>query len=424
MGGYIKDKITRKLHSRAANMDRKIFNGKTFVVGVPFKTASKYYQGFVNAVNGAASVWKSAPSNQKTGPVAGGLMKEINTKMRWAKAMAKVFPALQSAWKQKQIAAGKMEAAQKRLAADANAKHEKLCKRWYKATDKGSDAKKRIHRAIHQLKSGNQELSQARFVHAHREALEGVDKVCKEPVYKGSTLFTNDCPWARGSRMTLSKPKYWCEASHKREELLRGMVMNQLKREAKQAREFRTGRFMGASAARVKKQDGWIELESWHTYANVTSWTDTELDRVLKHIKPLVASVGIQDATTLPFWKAFEKRKADLKSEIDRLAPTWKSDKKKGADYSVNLAKKQLKKVFKKAKKAKAFLRRKEWKIYKTSLGIPKYRTRKGLLQYQMPGEPWCQLRSYTLTEDYKGGRRYQKAKDVSFGYTRWQKCQ
>jgi len=42
---------------------------------------------------------------------------------------------------------------------------------------------------------------------------------------------------------------------------------------------------------------------------------------------------------------------------------------------------------------------------------------------FRMPGEKLCQLRSWTLTETYRGSSRYQRAAGVQIGYVRWQSC-
>jgi len=53
---------------------------------------------------------------------------------------------------------------------------------------------------------------------------------------------------------------------------------------------------------------------------------------------------------------------------------------------------------------------------------LPEYRDRGGYVLLQVPGEPFCQLRSFALSETYNG-RGYAKARSVSFSGVRWQKC-
>jgi hypothetical protein len=41
----------------------------------------------------------------------------------------------------------------------------------------------------------------------------------------------------------------------------------------------------------------------------------------------------------------------------------------------------------------------------------------------QPQGQKWCTLISYTLTEQYTGGGKFQRAKGVQFGTARFQPC-
>ncbi len=69
------------------------------------------------------------------------------------------------------------------------------------------------------------------------------------------------------------------------------------------------------------------------------------------------------------------------------------------------------------------YLSRASWKIHRNSLGVILRRTLPGYVLFKLPADPFCQLRSYTLTESYAGGGTYQKAAGVRFGYIRFQAC-
>ena len=62
-------------------------------------------------------------------------------------------------------------------------------------------------------------------------------------------------------------------------------------------------------------------------------------------------------------------------------------------------------------------------KAWKNALGVPLYRDKVGWAVFKVKGDPFCQARSFSLSEPYKGGGRYQKDRSVSFGSVRWQKC-
>lgn len=62
-------------------------------------------------------------------------------------------------------------------------------------------------------------------------------------------------------------------------------------------------------------------------------------------------------------------------------------------------------------------------KVHENSLGVPDRRTKPGYVLVQPRGQKWCTLITYTVTEDYLGGGKYQKAKGVLFESGRFQKC-
>ena len=70
-----------------------------------------------------------------------------------------------------------------------------------------------------------------------------------------------------------------------------------------------------------------------------------------------------------------------------------------------------------------AFLSRAGWKIHKNALGVVLRRTLPGYALFKLDDDPYCQLRPYTLTEQYSGGGTFAQASGVSFGYVRYQRC-
>ena len=120
--------------------------------------------------------------------------------------------------------------------------------------------------------------------------------------------------------------------------------------------------------------------------------------------------------------KAAKKKLKELEAEVRRLAPKWGKPTGNGKHYGIKLAKKQIKRVFGKVKFYSTG-GTKGWSIKKNALGVPLYRDKVGWAVFKVKGDPFCQARSFSLSEPYKGGGRYQKDRSVSFGSVRWQKC-
>ena len=54
---------------------------------------------------------------------------------------------------------------------------------------------------------------------------------------------------------------------------------------------------------------------------------------------------------------------------------------------------------------------------------LPERRYRSGMAMVRVPGDPLCQLRSWTVEEKYSGGSSYQTPDRARIGYVRWQAC-
>ena len=55
--------------------------------------------------------------------------------------------------------------------------------------------------------------------------------------------------------------------------------------------------------------------------------------------------------------------------------------------------------------------------------GNPVKRTQEVYLLYQVPGDPYCQYRQFTVTEYPVGKRQFKPATGAAWGYPRFQRC-
>ena len=138
--------------------------------------------------------------------------------------------------------------------------------------------------------------------------------------------------------------------------------------------------------------------------------------------KALLTAAGVTDAETA-LWGEQKTRVDALRNEVEKTAGIWKTPEAKLQNYSSDLVKKQILKWHPKASVRQAFISRESWKIHKNALGVTLRRTMPGYVFFKLPEDPLCQLRSYTLTEQYVGAGKFQKAKGVRLGYVRFQKC-
>ena len=140
------------------------------------------------------------------------------------------------------------------------------------------------------------------------------------------------------------------------------------------------------------------------------------------NVAEVLSAAGIEDSEEA-LWGEQKARLDTLRGEVEKTAGAWQSPAKKADNYSTALAAGQIKEWHGDAQVHDAYLSRDSWKIHKNALGVPDRRTLPGYVIFKLPDDPYCQLRSYTLTEQYAGGGTYQKAGGVRFGYVRFQDC-
>lgn len=140
-------------------------------------------------------------------------------------------------------------------------------------------------------------------------------------------------------------------------------------------------------------------------------------------VKTLYAAVGVKDADTSKLTAKREEGLAALKKEVERLAPTWERPRPGVGHYGVDLAKARVTSVFKGATVVAAGGDSGQWNVHRNVLNVPEYRDRFGWVLFQVPGEPYCQLRTFYISEDYAGGGMYTKDTSPSFSRLRFQGC-
>lgn len=140
-------------------------------------------------------------------------------------------------------------------------------------------------------------------------------------------------------------------------------------------------------------------------------------------VKTLYAAVGVKDADTSKLTAKREEGLAALKKEVERLAPTWERPKPGAGHYGVDLAKARITSVFKGATVVATGGDSGQWNVHRNVLNVPEYRDRFGWILFQVPGEPFCQLRTFYISEDYAGGGTFTKDTSPSFSKLRFQAC-
>ena len=173
----------------------------------------------------------------------------------------------------------------------------------------------------------------------------------------------------------------------------------------------------------LEQKEGFFAEDRYVTWQSMFFMSKEEQTKKLGEYKAIFDAIGSSMNDTSSFFAKKQAAMDKQRKEVERLAPQWKLPPKGTSHYGIALAKKTVKKGFKGAKVISAAGSAGQWSITKNALGVPQYRSRFGWILFKAKGEPFCQLRTFFISEDYKGGGRYQKDRDITFSKLRWQKC-
>ena len=221
-------------------------------------------------------------------------------------------------------------------------------------------------------------------------------------------------------------PEEWCAVAPKWREILRVQVDAQIAKDLEtwNNRPLLATNLKGDQSLRffskaVPNQNGWRDIHSWKDLYFPKEWQKKYKAKYQQMYDDLELNEKVPDSLLAPVYKAFE----DLRRDAETKGGRWELPKDEGRDYSVDLAKAQYANFTVKGKFIKAWLSRASWRIHKNALGVPLRRTKPGFVYYSVDGQALCQITDYTLTEPHLGGGNYEKATEVSWGYTRFQSC-
>ncbi len=113
---------------------------------------------------------------------------------------------------------------------------------------------------------------------------------------------------------------------------------------------------------------------------------------------------------------------AELRKEIERLAPRWSFPEGPHDARIEGFARKGVGDWHPGGKVMKTVMDTAPWNIHKNRLGVPLNRTRRGFVMYQMPGDSLCRQQAFLYTETFDGSG-YQPSNGVRLNYARYLAC-
>lgn len=243
----------------------------------------------------------------------------------------------------------------------------------------------------------------------YKETITRVAALCAKPEYANIQV---SCQHA--SSVTPKEGSY-CAAVAQGGALMKRAALNLAAFHAKHTGPMRT-------AEKLESVQGWVEVEgpvTWKGYFSGASLREL----LRKRFAPVFAQAGLDNLDDAEVFKKLAAQYAALEAKVTELAPTWDLPGKACSGVACGAARRTIAAWYPRAKLRRLQHSRPSWKIVKNGLGIITHRSKSGHALISVPGEPFCQLRSWTVTESYAGAGRYQTARGAAIGYVRWQTC-
>ncbi|WP_025900132.1 hypothetical protein [Sneathiella glossodoripedis] len=295
----------------------------------------------------------------------------------------------------------------------AKAEHAKICNEFKSAAMTPKNRNAMLNMML-QVEQGNIALTSPEQIEETRLVAENVQSVCagtdmqaltaRKCYYTGST-FEQD-------------PVKWCEAAEQGQTLVKAMAMNGAKRMVGSL-----GSSLIQSPKEFRDRNGFLTFEGPVTYQGSLTFSADKLSNQRETVEKLLVASGEPDPEKV--WDEQKVRLETLKAAVDETAEDWKLPPNVDSDYSSDLAAKLIERMHDDddVEIIDAWLSRGSWKIHRNALGVILRRSRPGYVLFKLDDDPYCQLKSYTQTEQYVGGGNYQKTDTIRFGYVRFQSC-
>lgn len=455
LSDYQRKQITQYLDSPRMVEDRNIFDGERFTGAVDLNQTTKYYNAYLRELNFAVRGWNMLSGSVRGSDAAQALFARLEPKMAWGKAMQAAYPAYAETAKAAEAAAREAAAAAAakaatpatpvapapapaqpgRTAAAApaasvsapaaasraeTAKIAKAAEDAWRAScqdfqDRAMTAQHRepMTRLILQALEGNQGIGSAEMIQQHAEVAQAVNAVCA-----GTDLAAMEAkPCWYVLRRAAHDPVQWCRTAADGPALIRATVLNHARQVIGSV-----GSSTIQSVDEFRQSEGWLTFEGPVEFDRRFQLDTSGNAAVMQNLSKLLASAGIENAEQA-LWGDQKDRLEALKQAVLETAPGWPMPQSQTDSYATALAEKQVRSMHPQAKIHRALISRASYKIHTNALGVPDRRTLPGYVLFELPGEPFCQLRRFTLTEQYAGGGTYQPASGVRFGYVRFQSC-
>lgn len=416
------------------------FDGKAFDSSISLPDAQLFQQRFVKAANLTANAYNALPTDTQRTNTAQSLLEQVKLRLDQARRLTGAL-ANHRAMLQRKLAedTNKRQALEKqRRAAQARERAIQKALAEQQALARIEEVANRRAEVLPICEAFSSEVMTRRNTRAIRSFMENPDAIKSD--YRAVSSFLAraadvaascaktefaDMLEVGCSDLPHEDPAAWCKVADNAAEDIRGYIV----REQPNWEMIAEARYI--SADKLMQNDGWVPIEQPTTLAQVLSF-----DRMMYMNTPdfgpdrqreLFGTLGISEVD-FPYREAAQTYIDEMAEAIGEGANDWPSvpraDSTHDTEYGPALAAEQLQRQWHTdVEFSDAWLGRSSWQIHRNELGVVLRRTLPGYVMYKLPNDRYCQLRSFTLTEQHTGGGSFQVAHGVRFGYVRFQDC-
>ena len=416
------------------------YDGQAFNSALSLQDATAYQSQFLAAANDAARAYNALPALAQRSDTGQLLLRQIKERLDQARQVngalsnhramlqrrrAESINQQQAAEKarreeqaREQAAQQQREAQEAKLTAERiNAERAKLAPTCQAFSDAVMSRRNRRAMTAY-LQAPDSVLATYKSISRFLTLSDRIVTRCAEPNY--AEILRVGC-----SDNPEDDPKVWCEAAMS----ARNSIRNHLTRKVDSWESMAESRYM--SADELDQQNGWVRIEGPTTFDHVLSFERmiyvNSADFSHEKQRSLFSDLNIK-ATDFPYYEATLDYIDELREAIEDSVGDWPAVAKVAGSqdnqYGAPLAARQITEQWHPDAEPKgSWLSRSSWKIIRNDLGVILRRTVPGHVLFKLPQDPYCQLRSFTLTEQYTGNGSYQRANGVRFGYVRFQSC-
>ncbi|MBX2883512.1 MAG: hypothetical protein KTR32_26390 [Granulosicoccus sp.] len=421
-------------------MSSQAFDGTELNSTLSWEDAQSFQQQFLNTANNAANAYNALSTDSKNSEPGKTLLSKVQEHLNNAR---RVNGALSNhrVLLQRQLAEAtnkKQSDAKKRREAEAHEREEQEQLAAQAAAESAADLQAERTRVAPVCAAFSTEVMTRRNRRGMASFLQNPDAVtsdykamsrflklakkvaanCAKPDY--SALLHTSC-----SDSAEEDPKAWCEAATTAHETMRNHILRERSNWELIAEE----RYM--SADELDQKNGWVQIEGPTSLEEVLSFERmiyvNTVDFGPDKQRNLFKSLDIE-ADDFPHYTASLDYIDELREAIEDGAGSWpeapRAASGEDTNYGTTLAANNIvERWHPNAEIKDSWLSRANWKIIRNSLGVIQRRTLPGHVLFKLPQDQYCQLRSFTLTEQYIGNSKFQPAKGVRFGYVRFEEC-